>query len=86
MYCAFCLAGVVHWAPPQQSLDAASQALERAQVHSYGPASGMPELVTALETKVATDNRLQQVCCSPSCKHKFVSAVGLGYICMHADT
>ena len=36
-------------------------ALERSPVHSYGPAAGMPELVLALQNKVASENRLEGV-------------------------
>ena len=55
------LAGVVHWQPPQSALDAAAHALQDPATSQYGPCDGLPQLVRALEAKVAVENSLPQV-------------------------
>lgn len=54
-------AGVVHWAPPQAALDAASALVQDPAVSSYGPCTGLPELVGALEAKLEAENSLPGV-------------------------
>ena len=50
--------GVVHWAPPQSAVAAATDALASgdATVHAYGPANGDLELQAALRAKLASEN------------------------------
>jgi len=48
--------GVVNYPPPQQALDKLNAFVTDARGHTYGMVQGIPELLTALETKLATEN------------------------------
>jgi len=48
--------GVVHYGPPAASIQAAASAVGRDSSHGYQDASGQPELVRAIETKLRRDN------------------------------
>lgn len=53
--------GVVHWSPPESALQRAAEAVREKAASSYGPCEGLPELVAALEAKVAAENSLPDV-------------------------
>eukprot|EP00873_Tetraselmis_striata_P044831 jgi/Tetstr1/465095/TSEL_009823.t1 len=53
--------GIVHWAPPEAAVAAATQALQGSQVHQYGPTEGLPELREALRRKLREENALEGV-------------------------
>jgi len=50
--------GIVHWEPPLKALTAAAAAASDPRSHAYGPADGLPELRSALEVKLVTENDL----------------------------
>jgi aspartate/methionine/tyrosine aminotransferase len=53
--------GVVHWQPPQSSIQAMQASLQdvgNSQVHTYGPDEGLFELRSALEQKLSKENGL----------------------------
>lgn len=58
--------GVVYWKPPDECSTALTQALAACDshhhhnhyLHTYSPAEGVPELVRALQVKVAQENKL----------------------------
>lgn len=56
-----CCAGVVHWTPPPQALDLASEVVREKSVSAYGPCAGLPALISALKEKLATQNKLPDV-------------------------
>jgi aspartate/methionine/tyrosine aminotransferase len=48
--------GVVHYGPPAEAIEVARAALGDADTHGYQDGNGNPELVTAIEAKLARDN------------------------------
>ncbi|CAL8463420.1 g2954 [Coccomyxa elongata] len=50
--------GVVHWTPPQNALDLASDLVRNKSVSAYGPCAGLNSLTDALKEKLATENNL----------------------------
>lgn len=55
-------AGVVHWTPPQNALDLATDLVRHKSVSAYGPCAGLNSLTDALKEKLATENNLPHVC------------------------
>ena len=53
--------GIVHWAPPEQALEAATRLAQSAVSYQYGPAAGLPALMEALRHKLAVENGLFEV-------------------------
>jgi aspartate/methionine/tyrosine aminotransferase len=51
--------GVVWWGPPAEAIDAAQRALNDPQIHRYKPVEGIPELVDAIEQKLARENGIR---------------------------
>ena len=51
--------GMVAYGPPPVALEAARHFGARADDHRYGPVEGAPDLITALEAKLATENRIR---------------------------
>ena len=52
--------GVVYWKPPPEATQAMQASLldDESSLHLYGPDEGLPELRTALQDKIATENGL----------------------------
>lgn len=50
--------GVVHYGPPPQAIEAITQFLADSENHKYKPVQGIPELLDAIERKLAEENRL----------------------------
>ena len=48
--------GIISYAPPPQVLEAARRFGDTVESHRYGPVEGLPELIEALEKKLATEN------------------------------
>ena len=48
--------GIVHYAPPASVTAAARAALDEPRVHRYGLVRGIPELLSEIERKLASDN------------------------------
>ena len=48
--------GVVHYGPPPQAIERIQQFLASPDNHKYKPVEGIPELVTAIEQKLAAEN------------------------------
>ncbi len=57
--------GIVYWNPPQQAMDAVVASAGDHSLNQYGSGAGLPDLVKALEHKLATENGITQVktCC-----------------------
>jgi len=53
--------GIVHWNPPQQAMDAVVASAGDHSLNQYGSGAGLPDLVKALEHKLATENGITQV-------------------------
>ena len=53
--------GTVHWNPPQQATDAVVASAGDHSLNQYGSGAGLPDLVKALEHKLATENGITQV-------------------------
>lgn len=51
--------GVVHYGPPPQAIEAIAGFLAQAENHKYKPVAGIPELLSAIRTKLATDNHIR---------------------------
>lgn len=56
-----CVAGIVHWQPPPEALQLASQMATDPAVSAYGPDDGLPALREALRQKIRTENGLDGV-------------------------
>ena len=50
--------GVVSYEPPPQAIEAARRFGGKLTDHRYGPVEGLPELVAAIEAKLARENRM----------------------------
>ncbi|MEO5960810.1 MAG: aminotransferase class I/II-fold pyridoxal phosphate-dependent enzyme, partial [Opitutaceae bacterium] len=50
--------GVVHYSPPPESLAQIERFLAEPANHKYQPVSGIAPLLAAIETKLATENRI----------------------------
>jgi aspartate/methionine/tyrosine aminotransferase len=50
--------GVVSYGPPAGVVEAAQRASERADIHSYGPIEGEPELLVAIARKLKAENAI----------------------------
>jgi DNA-binding transcriptional MocR family regulator len=50
--------GIVHWSPPAEALQAASHLVTETASSLYGADDGLPELRTALKSKLARENGL----------------------------
>jgi aspartate/methionine/tyrosine aminotransferase len=50
--------GVVSYQPPREAIDAARRFGDTLTDHRYGPVEGMPQLVAAIEAKLARENRI----------------------------
>ncbi len=50
--------GVVSYGPPAAVVEAAQRAIASGSIHGYGPIEGEPELVAAIERKLAADNAI----------------------------
>lgn len=54
--------GIVHWQPPRSAVEsAAKMVLENPSVNSYGTNEGLPELTSALKSKLTEVNNLPDV-------------------------
>lgn len=51
--------GIVNYPPPQQAIDKISTFLSDARNHTYGMVEGIPDLLSALEAKLANENRIE---------------------------
>ena len=51
--------GVVHYGPPPQAIEAIAAFLAQAENHRYKPVAGIPELLSAIRTKLAIDNDIR---------------------------
>ncbi|KAK9839419.1 hypothetical protein WJX81_001094 [Elliptochloris bilobata] len=69
--------GVVHWAPPAAALEAAVALVGDTRVSAYGPCHGLPELVEALQAKLASENALpgHEVMVTAGANQAFVNIV-----------
>ncbi|GAB4819316.1 hypothetical protein N2152v2_006362 [Parachlorella kessleri] len=69
--------GVVHWKPPKEALDRATQALAEGGIHGYGADEGLPALRDALRQKIAAENGLEgyDVMVTAGANQGFVNAV-----------
>ena len=54
-------AGIVHWKPPPQAMDAVVTSAGDHSLNQYGSGAGLPALVKALKHKLATQNGLEKV-------------------------
>lgn len=54
-------AGIVHWKPPPQAMDAVVASAGDHSLNQYGSGAGLPALVKALQHKLATQNGLDKV-------------------------
>ena len=50
--------GIAYYGPPQQAYDAIEQQLNASRLNSYGPVEGIPELISALTTKLSHRNNI----------------------------
>src|SRR5882762_3085694 len=50
--------GVVNYSPPKAAMDAIANFAADAENHKYKPVHGMPDLISAIEKKLAEDNRI----------------------------
>ncbi|PSB65657.1 aspartate aminotransferase [filamentous cyanobacterium CCP1] len=50
--------GVVYYGPPPEAIDRISQFLQDSNNHLYQAVQGIPELVTAIDTKLKTENQI----------------------------
>lgn len=51
--------GVVHYPPPREAVDQLRQFLAESENHKYKPVQGIPPLLDAITTKLASENRIQ---------------------------
>ncbi len=51
--------GVVHYGPPREAIERLTRFLDHPQNHKYKPVEGIPELVAAIETKLARENGIE---------------------------
>lgn len=51
----------MHWSPPKQATDRVIAEAGNPTLNHYGAGAGLPELVTALQQKLATENSIHSV-------------------------
>ena len=51
----------MHWSPPQQATDRVVAEAGNPKLNHYGSGAGLPELVAALQHKLATENGIHNV-------------------------
>src|SRR5205809_6221379 len=51
--------GVVNYGPPKSAMDAIARFAADPENHKYKPVHGIPELISAIEKKLAEDNRIR---------------------------
>lgn len=56
-----CFAGIVHWKPPSQAMDAVIASAGDNSLNQYGSGAGLPDLVETLKQKLVAQNGLEQV-------------------------
>jgi aspartate/methionine/tyrosine aminotransferase len=51
--------GVVNYGPPKAAMESITRFAAGPENHKYNPVHGIPELISAIETKLANDNRIR---------------------------